>query len=283
MSDFQRFYTSENCTPAYQLRWSLSLFPSSPLSLSDSWISWLGERTESVGVRMLEACELDSGAWSFLLSTTPNIAPSEIVQAVKVRLQHVLRRDKHPTLRRNFSLSSVGDARRDVVEQYVASQLQHHQMADPRTQDLLRTYQIKFDHDLSIPQFSSHGRYLYNLHLCLVHEDRWPQIEIERLQATKATIISTAEVDHIRLSVVSICADHLHNSMGCHYTKSPEEIALAFLNNLANAHQRKPVYQHSYYVGTWRVRHGSNLEDSKDSGRTEGVLALNHAPTDRRL
>ena len=33
--------------------------------------------------------------------------------------------------------------------------------------------------------------------------------------------------------------------------ESPEEIALAYMNNLAFAHGMRPVYQFGYYVGTF--------------------------------
>jgi len=85
----------------------------------------------------------------------------------------------------------------------------------------------------------------------LVHQDRWPAVDPQHLCVTKDSILSTAETEKVRLSVVSILADHLHNAMGCHYTKSPEEIALSFLNNLSDAHEKKPLFQHGFYLGTF--------------------------------
>ena len=45
-------YTSDNCTLAYQLRWSLTLFWTSPCH-SDEWLPALRAATETDGVRIL--------------------------------------------------------------------------------------------------------------------------------------------------------------------------------------------------------------------------------------
>ena len=45
---------------------------------------------------------------------------------------------------RNYCLRSIGSARRSVVEDYVASQLGHHQMADPRVQEMLQQFQLAY-------------------------------------------------------------------------------------------------------------------------------------------
>jgi REP element-mobilizing transposase RayT len=46
-------YTSENCRPAYQLNWSLSVFWNHALTAAD-WLSELQAATEADGVRVLE-------------------------------------------------------------------------------------------------------------------------------------------------------------------------------------------------------------------------------------
>jgi len=43
----------------------------------------------------------------------------------------------------------------------------------------------------------------------------------------------------------------VHLTLGAPYERSPEEIALSYLNNLAYAHGMQPVYQFGYYVGTF--------------------------------
>jgi hypothetical protein len=64
------------------------------------------------------------------------------VQRIKGRLQYAVR-DRFPKAwKSNYGIRSVGHVTRETVENYVASQLGHHQMADPRIQDRLQRFQI---------------------------------------------------------------------------------------------------------------------------------------------
>ncbi|MGE5195367.1 MAG: hypothetical protein ACM3U2_22975 [Deltaproteobacteria bacterium] len=166
-------YTAANVKPAYQLRWSLALFAKSQMPPSDSWLPGLKEVVERDGVRILEVQLQPHNIWQFYLSTQPHVAPLQIFKSVKGRLQHLLRPTNPDAFQRNFYLTAVGDARREIVENYVASQLGHHQMADPRVQENLKRYQLEFPEiNLAEHQHSSHGVYVYSLHLVLVHEGR---------------------------------------------------------------------------------------------------------------
>ncbi|HPM80844.1 MAG TPA: hypothetical protein PLF81_09095 [Candidatus Anammoximicrobium sp.] len=167
-------YTPDNSTPAYQLRWSLALFPRAELPPADAWLAPLKQATETDGVRVLECHRRAADVWQFLLSTLPTVAPSQIIRSVKGRLQHLLQAAHPKAFRRNFSLTSLGDANRAAVEQYVSDQLGHHRTADPRIEARLAQYQLEFpDVDLSRPVFSDHGPYVVNLHLVIVHAERW--------------------------------------------------------------------------------------------------------------
>ena len=96
----EQIYTAENCTPAYQLRWSLSLFTKKPIPPSEEWLEKVQKGAESDGVRILEVTPFDSGVWSFLLSTQPHVAPARIVRAIKGRLDGAVRKVA-PKKRRN--------------------------------------------------------------------------------------------------------------------------------------------------------------------------------------
>jgi REP element-mobilizing transposase RayT len=245
-------YTPANCKPAYELRWSLSLFASAPLPDAQSWLVQLKEVVERDDVRILEHHACGPSTCQFFISTRPPVAPAAIVKSVKGRLQHLLG-DRIPrAFRRNFSLTSVGEARREVVEAYVANQLGHHRMADERMQIRLTEFQLRFpEADLAEPQFSSHGRYIYNLHLVLVHDGRWSDADEERLAKSCEMYIKAARKKRHRLSRLGLLSDHLHATLGCGYDESPEEVALSYLNNLAFVHGMKPVYQFGYFVGTF--------------------------------
>jgi hypothetical protein len=121
-------YTPANCKPAYELRWSLAIFATATLPRADEWITQLKEVVERDGVRILEHYFRDPSSHQFFVSTKPHVAPPAIVKSVKGRLQHLLQATIPNAFRRNFSLTSVGDSRREVVEAYVAGQLGHHRM-----------------------------------------------------------------------------------------------------------------------------------------------------------
>ena len=108
-------YTSATVKPAYQLRWSLSLFVNHPLPSIDIWLPKLRQAVESDGVRILEARLGPGDAWQFFLSTRPKVAPPAIVKSVKGRLQYLVRETAPKAFRRNFLLAAVGDAKRAVV------------------------------------------------------------------------------------------------------------------------------------------------------------------------
>lgn len=244
-------YTHDNCRPAYQLRWSLALFANQALPPVESWRPVLSAAVERDHVRLLDVTVRDNRLL-FLLSTTPAVIPQAIVKSVKGRLQHLWQSEIPQAFRRNFSLASLGDAGRSEIEGYVASQLEHHLMADERVQTLLSSFQVAFPQvDLSEPYFSSHGRYLCNLHLVLVHDGRWCEVREDRLRATRDMFVRAAQSKRHRLSRLALLADHLHATLGFRHDESPQEVALSYLNNLAFAHGMTAMYQHGYYVGTF--------------------------------
>ena len=115
------FYTSSNCTPAYELRWSLALFSTVDLSATDVWLDDLKAAVEADGVRILECRAEQPPLLQFLLSTRPALAPPQIVRSVKARLQHRVHSMHPAAFRRNFSLVSIGDVRGDVIEEETTS------------------------------------------------------------------------------------------------------------------------------------------------------------------
>ncbi|WP_397568393.1 hypothetical protein [Schlesneria sp. T3-172] len=124
------------------------------------------------------------------LSTRPEVAPPSIVKSVKGRLQHLLRETTPKAFRRKFLLAAIGNAKREVVEAYVASQLDHHRMADDRVQNALQQFQLAFPEvDLSQRQTTAHGAYLYSMHLVLVHSGRWNEVRDEALAGTRDMVL----------------------------------------------------------------------------------------------
>jgi len=228
------------------------LFSTTELPPAETWKEALAEAVDRDGVRLLECRSHKSNVWLFLLSTQPPIRPPQIVKSVKGRLQHLIRDSAPKAFRRNFSLTSVGEAPREAIEAYVGSQLGHHGFADPRVEERFKEFQFVFpDVDLSLEQFSSHGRYVYSLHLVLVHESRWREIREQHLLVTRDIFFKAALQKGHRVSRLALLPDHLHATLGCGFDESPEEVALAYMNNLAFAHGMKPLFCESYYIGTF--------------------------------
>lgn len=244
-------YTAANCRDAYQLNWSLSVFWRSPASPNAPWLDQLQRAAEPDGVRILEHRFRSPEVSQFLVSTRPETAPPAIVRSVKGRLQYLVREETPKAFRRNSSINSIGSASRDVVDEYVGSQLAHHVMADERVQQRLQDFQIHNSRiDLSQPLRGSHGEYRYNLHIVLVHDGRWNEIRNERLTAVRDMIANASQAKGHRLSRAAILADHVHLLVGCNYLESPQEVALGYLNNLAFAQGMQRSYQFGYYAGT---------------------------------
>ncbi len=245
-------YTAHNTKAAYQLNWGLTVFWRQTPIPDDHWLAALQQNTESDGVRILKHRITSNDASQFFVSTQPHVAPPALIRSVKGRLQHLVRQRAPRAFQRNYCLRSIGSATREVVEAYVAEQLGHHRMADPRVEKRLARFQKCFpDVDLAKPSFSSHGEYWYNLHLVIVNDYRWMEIREDVLDMLCTTIERAAHKHGDRLSRVAIVPDHIHLTMGCPVERSPEQIALGYLNNCAYACGMKAMFQLGYYVGTF--------------------------------
>ena len=119
----------QNTNPAFQLNWGLTLFWRQASIPDSGWLPALKETTEPDGVRVIKHRNTRNDASQFFVSTKPHVAPSELVRSVKGRLQHFIRNQISKAFQRNYCVRSVGSAKRSLVEDYVANQLGHHQMA----------------------------------------------------------------------------------------------------------------------------------------------------------
>lgn len=244
-------YTSENCIPSFKLYWTLAIFWKDKPIAAEYWLDDLKPATEKDGARILEYRLNKETTSQFLISGRPELSPSGIIRSVKGRLQHCIRAQVPKAFKGNYSIKIIGSAKLDVVQQYLDSQLDHHQMADPKVQAKLGKYQINNPNiDLKSPRYSSHGQFIYNLHLVLVHAERWREIRDDRLTKSLDMIQRTShKKDHL-LSKARLLPDHIHLTLGCYVTESPMDIALGYMNNIAYGHGMKPIFQFSFYVGT---------------------------------
>ncbi len=243
-------YTHNNCLPAYQLRWGLTLFwragPCTP-----DWLGPLKEATEPDGVRILAYRPGEEGSALFSLSTQPHVCPAAIVRSVKGRLQYLVRDRVPRAFQRNYSLRSVGSARRNAVEPYVRTQAGHHPMADPRVQEMFVRLAIHNENvDLSQWRPSAHGRFAYALHVVFTNDRRWREVDRGTLLAMRNMIGRAAQAKGHLLSRASVLADHVHMLLGGGVEDAPADVALSYMNNLAFASGMTARFEFGYYVGT---------------------------------
>ena len=244
-------YLPENCRFSAPLTWGVSVFWKSAQT-SAPWLDAITQALEPDGIRVLGHRFSDPTTSQISVSTLPDVAPELIVQRVKGRLQYLVRGTLPKAFRRNFAIRGFGHVTRSVIENYVATQLGHHRMADARIQERFLSFQIDDPTvDLSQPQQTSHGIYWHNLHVVLVHSERWAEVRESVLQAVHDMIRKVAQGKGYRLSRGAILADHIHVTLGCPFDVSPADVALSYVNNLAYVHGMKPVFQYGAYIGTF--------------------------------
>jgi REP element-mobilizing transposase RayT len=220
-------YTIENCRAAYQLNWVLALFWREPVCEA-GWLPELRAATEQDGARVLQHRFVKAGVSQLLVSTRPELSPAKMVWSVKGRLQHAVRAQYPKAFRRNYAVRSVGSATREAVEQYVAGQVEHHPMVDPRVNAMLADMQIRNPSiDLARVRENAHARFWYNLHVCFVNEGRLMEVQREVVERMKEMIVRASVKKGHLLSRGGIVPDHIHLTLGCNLEESPAEVVLS--------------------------------------------------------
>ena len=244
-------YTVSNTIPAFRLYWSFDLFWRNPPG-DASWLAGLTDAMRLHNIRLLRHRFIAPTTSQFLLSTCPTHSPQQAAKYVKGGLQHIIRGHFPRAFQRNYGFRSLGSSKRKVVERYIEGQLGHHRLADPRFEERIAGFQISnATVDLSTPRTTAHSLYWYNLHLVLVNDARWREYRTERFCVLRDWIVRIARERNFSLSKAGILPDHLHLAMGVSSEKSPEDVAMCLMNNLAYAMGMKPVFQSGYYVTTF--------------------------------
>jgi REP element-mobilizing transposase RayT len=241
--------------PRYQLRYTWTGWPSRadlPDEPEPPFWDDLADAWETDGIRSLERT-WEARRVRMLVSTTPDVAPTTLAQRMKGRLSYALgQADKRTDFSRKKAVRSVGSANRQTVEEYVDGQVDGDEWADPEFADHLEQFTVTDETvDLSEPSRSRSGRYWYNLHLVLVVAHRHRITNGERLGQLRDCCRAVADKKGHGLKALSVMPDHLHAALRADISESPEEVALAYMNNLAHAVGPTRLWQPSYYVGTF--------------------------------
>ena len=114
--------------------------------------------------------------------------------------------------------------------------------------------------NLSQPTATHSGRYWYNIHLVLVTQQRYRTTDLTQLRTIRDQSFRIAAKKGHQIAALSVVPDHVHVALRGNIEHAPEQIALAFMNNLAYALGQNAVWTFGYYVGTfseydmWAVR-----------------------------
>jgi REP element-mobilizing transposase RayT len=259
-------YAAASVRPAYALRfgWTgwmrTALCPPLPegaarQALLDAW--------ERDGIRLLKSRIADNQLQA-TFSTRPHVSPVFLAARVKGRLLHAYRTAGIPIqFKRKLAVRSMGETTRTAVERYVRDQLVNADLADPRYLDRMRLHHHQ-DPDVRLeePQESDSGRYWYNLHLVWVTADRLRMGGGETPETIREMCLQTARKRRSAIAELSVMPDHVHMAVRVHPEVSPEEMALAVMNNAAWGLGQFRFWQNGYYAGTFgeytmrAVRHG---------------------------
>jgi len=210
------------------------------------------EGWEQDGFRLLET-RFSPERILMTFSVKPGVVPTLFTARVKGRLQRALAgAGLRVAFSRKLAMQSIGENHREDVEAYISNQIARESWADPRIVQQLAPFTVTNPSvDLSVPTETTSGRYWYNLHLVLVTEKRWRNSEVSWLAKIRDQSFRIAEKKGYGISRLSVMPDHLHFSLRGNIEHSPEQIALAFQNNLAYILGKARVWRDTYYVGTF--------------------------------
>jgi len=263
-------YTDRQIEPAYQLRYNWTGWPSGDGEFPEGLpgvVEGLRQVWEADGMRALEV-RSSKNLTQALFSVRPEVSPILCTTRAKGRLQHALRREgRAVAFSRKLALRSVGENTRADVEQYIASQVGRAPVVE---RDLLQFSVADPSVDLSGPTETLSGRYWYNLHLVLVTQERYRVRNLERLGRIRDQSLRIAQKKGCAISRLAVMPDHLHAAMRGNIELSPQDIALAFQNNLAYALGQCRLWQDTYYVGTFGEYDMSAIRHCVEKEATHG-------------
>jgi REP element-mobilizing transposase RayT len=103
-----------------------------------------------------------------------------------------------------------------------------------------------------------------------VHRERWTEVREEVLEQVRQMVERVCRSKDYALSRAAVLADHVHWALGCPVEAAPDDVALAFLNNLTYVHGMKAVFQFGAYVGTFGEYHHGAVKCDEGTAKSDG-------------
>ncbi len=189
-----------------------------------------------------------------LFKVQPNISPEKLTQKVKGRLLYAFRQSGiYLKFSRALGFRSLGFNTSKIVKDYIDGQVEKEDLADNRYKEILKQF-TSSDNKVHFndPHKNKRSRYWYNIHLVIVIADRGLPITKDAVFKKIKEIIPLIAKKHCHyISDFAVMPDHIHIAMQANPEKSPQEIGLSFLNNLAYMMKMAYFWSNELYVGTF--------------------------------
>ena len=223
------------------LRWSLTITPDGPTTPPTQWSDRLRSLLIGDAIHLLDVHQPHAGTLRFDVSTPPDVAPADIVWICRGALQDSLRTRKKLQLRRKFLLASVGDGSTDAGDRFIAGRLERRSTSGTSGHRGIRR---------PTPRRIDHGVHDITLRMAAVHDKRFRTMRADHREVTVRAVIDTAaKYDHDVLSLIA-APDHLWLCVDVPAERSPGEVALSYLNNVAFRHGSRPVFERGCHLET---------------------------------
>jgi REP element-mobilizing transposase RayT len=259
----QPMYTPPLVTATYVLHYDCTVWLSAghdfPVCTSDAVKNtanlWINDAL------FLEEFKIRKDKIQILFRARPDVSPVVFASRIKGRLQHTLRTMGYPLkFSRKVSFRCLGDNISAAVVGYLKKQVRKEGFVDPSFAANMEKFTVvRDDVNLAEPCKTVRGRYWYNLHLVLVVEGRVQLGRMKSLEILRDGCLRIAKSKGYQLKSVSVMLEHIHIALRGIPEQSPQDIALAFMNNLAWIMGRNRIWQNGYYVGTFSEYSLSNL------------------------
>ena len=240
-------YNLENCVFAYQLWWELDVYWK--YKVHDSrWYGSLKQRLGHRGVELVKHQFMKPGWSRFRVHSRPELSPQNVVGLIQTYLREFLHGELPNAIHGSFRIQSCGSLTSQTLRDIAASAVE--QELDRSGDTNVQSLQIQQLFDLSQPQSCTHGEFCYNLHIVFdMNMEQIPKIK-EFLEMAHDHVMRTSQRLSYRLLQATILPHHLDLALGGPINVSPGDIALTYMNGLADACQCRPVFCFRVYIGT---------------------------------
>ena len=236
-------------------------------SLTFSWTGWPHDRAEfpDVPASLFEGLvplwrgdgfdvlltEASGGKIQVTAGVLPDVAPAFFAARIKGRLDHAFRKAAIPAaFSRKVGARTLAMNTRPVVENYLRTQVDRSDLADPRYRASLKAASFEDPGvDLAVPSETNSGRYWYDLHLVFVTADRYRYGAKEFWSAMREAFLAAAREDGCVVKALAVMPDHVHIALRGNVALSPREIGTRLFTRTRRTAGFR-VWRESFYAGS---------------------------------